>query len=68
MANWKNDNELFGIAKNELFVALVGDVLDKLKYEHQFITPKKLIWLDILMKIGNILFKNDKRSKETTFK
>ena len=27
---WNNDNELFKIAKQELFVALVGDVLDKL--------------------------------------
>ncbi len=40
MANWKNDHELFSIAKKELFVALVGDVLDKLNYQHQFITPK----------------------------
>ena len=40
MATWKNDNELFTIVKNELFVALVGDSLDKLKFEHQFISPK----------------------------
>lgn len=40
MANWINDNELFSIVKKELFVALVGDVLDKLKYQHQFLTPK----------------------------
>ena len=39
MPSWKNDNELFAIAKKELFVALVGDVLDKLKYEHQFLSP-----------------------------
>ncbi|MFZ1291911.1 MAG: RraA family protein [Melioribacteraceae bacterium] len=40
MANWKNDNELFSIAKKELFVALVGDVLDKLNFQHQFFTPQ----------------------------
>ncbi|MCB9211626.1 MAG: RraA family protein [Ignavibacteriales bacterium] len=40
MTNWKNDNELFSIVKKELFVALVGDVLDKLNYQHQFISPK----------------------------
>ena len=39
MAIWKNDKELFGIAKKELFVALVGDVLDKLGYQHQFLSP-----------------------------
>ena len=37
---WKDDNELFSIAKKELFVALVGDVLDKLGYQHQFLSPQ----------------------------
>ncbi len=36
---WKNDKELYEIAKKELFVALVGDVLDKLGYLHQFLPP-----------------------------
>lgn len=36
---WKNDKELYEIAKRELFVALVGDVLDKLGYLHQFLPP-----------------------------
>ena len=40
MANWKNDKELFDIVEKELFVALVGDILDKLNYQHQFISPK----------------------------
>lgn len=40
MAFWKNDKELFKIAKEELFVALVGDVLDKMGYLHQFLSPK----------------------------
>lgn len=39
MALWKNDKELFSIAKKELFVALVGDVLDKMGYLHQFLSP-----------------------------
>lgn len=37
---WKDDNELYKIAKEELFVALVGDVLDKMGYLHQFLSPK----------------------------
>ncbi|WP_242135616.1 RraA family protein [Aestuariivivens marinum] len=36
---WENDQELFKIAKEELFVALVGDVLDKMGYLHQFLSP-----------------------------
>jgi regulator of RNase E activity RraA len=40
MGTWKNDKELFKLAKEELFSALVGDVLDKLKFEHQFLPQK----------------------------
>jgi len=40
MKFWKNDKELFSIAKSELFVALVGDSLDKMGYQHQFLPPK----------------------------
>lgn len=36
---WHNDKELFEIAKSELFVALVGDILDTLGYQHQFLPP-----------------------------
>lgn len=39
MAIWKDDSELFSIAKKELFVALVGDILDKLNFKHQFLSP-----------------------------
>lgn len=36
---WNDDNELYEIAKKELFVALVGDILDKMGYLHQFLPP-----------------------------
>jgi regulator of RNase E activity RraA len=39
MKNWETDKELFQIVKKELFPALVGDVLDKLGYLHQFVSP-----------------------------
>lgn len=39
MKLWKDDNELFDIARKELFTALVGDVLDKMGYLHQFLAP-----------------------------
>lgn len=42
---WKNDAELFALAKIELFTALVGDVLDKMGYFHQFL-PQNLKPLD----------------------
>ena len=40
MKLWKDDAELFSIAKKELFPALVGDILDKMGYIHQFISPQ----------------------------
>lgn len=40
MTIWKNDKELFHIARTELFTALVGDALDKMGYYHQFLSPQ----------------------------
>ncbi len=40
MVIWKNDKELFRIAKKELFVALVGDILDTMGLQRQFLPPK----------------------------
>jgi regulator of RNase E activity RraA len=37
---WRNDDELFALAKEKLFVALVGDVLDKMGCQHQFLSPQ----------------------------
>lgn len=37
MKLWKDDHQLFQIAKEELFTALVGDTLDKLGYLNQFL-------------------------------
>ncbi|MCY3998841.1 MAG: RraA family protein [Flavobacteriaceae bacterium] len=36
---WRDDDELFKIAKKELFVALVGDVLDSMGFINQFLPP-----------------------------
>ncbi|MGR5142651.1 RraA family protein [Photobacterium sp. DNB23_23_1] len=37
---WNNDTELFKLAKEKLFVAWVGDILDKMGYHHQFLSPQ----------------------------
>jgi len=39
MRTWKNDTELFSTVKKKLFVALVGDILDQMGYENQFLSP-----------------------------
>jgi regulator of RNase E activity RraA len=38
--NWRNDDELFDLMRSHLFTAVVGDVLDKLGYLHQFLPPQ----------------------------
>jgi regulator of RNase E activity RraA len=37
---WKSDEELFKLAKDELFTAVVGDAMDKLGLLHQFLPPQ----------------------------
>jgi regulator of RNase E activity RraA len=40
MPQWKNDVELFELARRELFTAVVGDIMDKLNLLHQFLPPQ----------------------------
>lgn len=37
---WKSDDELFAVAQHELFTCVVGDVMDKLGLQHQFLPPQ----------------------------
>ena len=38
-ALWKNDEELFALARRELFSAVIGDVMDSLGLQRQFLPP-----------------------------
>lgn len=40
MLTWKDDNELFAIMRKELYSAVIGDILDKLGYLHQFLPQR----------------------------
>ncbi len=37
---WQSDEELFRIVKKELFTCVVGDVMDKMGLQHQFLPPQ----------------------------
>lgn len=37
---WKDDAELFELCRRELFVAVVGDVMDKMNLRRQFLPPQ----------------------------
>lgn len=40
MALWQNDEELFAISREELFTAVVGDIMDQLGLRQQFLPPQ----------------------------
>jgi len=40
MQKWSNDSELFQFVRNELYTAVIGDVMDKMGYIHQFLPPR----------------------------
>jgi regulator of RNase E activity RraA len=37
---WRSDDELFALARRELFTAVVGDTMDKLRLHRQFLPPQ----------------------------
>jgi regulator of RNase E activity RraA len=40
MTAWGNDEELFSTVRRELFTCVVGDAMDKLGFQHQFLPPQ----------------------------
>lgn len=40
MKKWKNEDELFSLMRRELFTAVIGDIMDKRGYTHQFLSPR----------------------------
>lgn len=40
MITWKDDRELFAIMRKELYSAVIGDILDKMNYRHQFLPQR----------------------------
>ncbi len=37
---WKNDEELFALMRTQLFTAVVGDIMDELGHQRQFLPPQ----------------------------
>jgi regulator of RNase E activity RraA len=55
MEEWKNDDELFALIRSELFTAVVGDILDKLGYLHQFLPPTLRPLNDKMIMVGRAM-------------
>ena len=40
MEEWKNDKELIALINDELYTAVIGDIMDKMGFYHQFLDPR----------------------------
>ncbi len=52
MLLWKNDEELFEIARKELYTSVVGDIMDQMNYRHQFLSPRLQPLSDDMLIVG----------------
>ena len=52
---WQSDEELFPLARRELFTAVVGDVMDKLELRRQFLSPRIQPLRDDMIVIGRAM-------------
>lgn len=52
---WNTDDELFSLARRELFTAVVGDAMDKLGLLHQFLPPRIKPLRDNMVVIGRAM-------------
>ena len=52
---WQSDDELFQLARRELFTAVVGDVMDKLGLQRQFLSPRIQPLRDDMMVLGRAM-------------
>ncbi|MDY4611399.1 MAG: RraA family protein [Sphaerochaetaceae bacterium] len=55
MIEWKNDDELFPIMKKELYSSVIGDILDKLHYLHQFLPQRIQPLRDDMVVVGRAM-------------
>ncbi len=55
MSLWQNDEELFALARRELFTAVVGDTMDTLGLRHQFLPPRIQPLRDDMVVIGRAM-------------
>jgi regulator of RNase E activity RraA len=55
MPLWNSDQELFVLARRELFTAVVGDVMDKMGLQKQFLPPQIKAMRDDMIVIGRAM-------------
>jgi regulator of RNase E activity RraA len=53
--HWNSDDELFALVQRELFTAVVGDVMDKLQLQKQFLPPEIQALRDDMVVLGRAM-------------
>lgn len=53
--HWQSEEELFGLIRRELFTAVVGDVMDKIGLQRQFLPPQVRPLADDMVVIGRAM-------------
>lgn len=52
---WETDKDLFAIVRKELYTAVIGDIMDKLGYLHQFLPPQVQPLRDDMFLVGRAM-------------
>jgi regulator of RNase E activity RraA len=52
---WRDDNELYKLARRELFTAVVGDIMDQLGFQRQFLPPQIQPLRDDMIVLGRAM-------------
>lgn len=55
MVQWHDDDDLFLLIRQELFTAVVGDILDRLGFYHQFLPPYLRPLRDDMVVVGRAM-------------
>jgi regulator of RNase E activity RraA len=55
MKEWEDDKALFGLIRAELYTAVIGDVMDKMGYLHQFLPPRIRPLRDDMVVVGRAM-------------
>lgn len=52
---WRDDTELFALMRDELFTAVIGDILDTMNLRHQFLAPEIVPLREDMIVIGRAM-------------
>lgn len=55
MKEWNDDKALFSLIKEELYTAVIGDIMDKMGYTRQFLPPQIRPLRDDMLVVGRAM-------------